>query len=268
MRALAALMVSLLIACGTSPRSWEELRAAHPPARCALDAPAPIPEPRVELAPGENVVLVLDISHSALLASGLDVDGDGLTGQNPQLLFDRFGNPADILSTDPGDTHLALEVQIACELVRRSSRLGNRVALVSFSGSVDRDRDEREDARIVVPSTHSASAIASGLNRILAEEGWGGTNYEAAISTALDAVAGDPGRTRIVIVTDGRPTLPHGDPNRADPDDYLAARNAAERAAASGARLDILVVGHRVAPFPGKLGPIAGSGGGHAILFR
>ena len=64
-----------------------------------------------------DVMLVLDISGSTKVASGVDVDRDGEVGINPQFeLLPPGLYPENTVTTDPGDTILAAEVAaVNCE---------------------------------------------------------------------------------------------------------------------------------------------------------
>ena len=80
---------------------------------------APGPDSRQRRSPRANepadfdVMIVLDISGSTKVASGVDVDGDGEIGINPEFELVPAGvtYPEGTVSTDPGDTILAAEVK-------------------------------------------------------------------------------------------------------------------------------------------------------------
>lgn len=83
-----------------------------------------------------DVVLLIDHSTLALLASGIDVDADGVVGRNRDSATewgDRFAKPARFWTTDSGDTIEALQLQIARALVPRLAARHNRVGLASFT---------------------------------------------------------------------------------------------------------------------------------------
>ena len=108
------------------------------PVRIEVDSPKPgetvqnkvhqAPIRGTAVAAGErpalfDVMLVIDISGSTKVASGVDVDGDGEVGINPQFeLLPPGTYPADTVSTDPGDTILAAEVAAADALIASLDR--------------------------------------------------------------------------------------------------------------------------------------------------
>src|SRR5690606_2590766 len=64
-----------------------------------------------------DVMIVLDVSASTRYPSGIDVDGDGQVGVNPQLELIP-GYPGDVENTDPDDSILHAEAAAARALVR------------------------------------------------------------------------------------------------------------------------------------------------------
>ncbi|HXK22494.1 MAG TPA: hypothetical protein VMS55_07445, partial [Myxococcota bacterium] len=61
-----------------------------------------------------DVMIVIDISGSTKVASGVDVDGNGIVGVNPQFELMPAGTyPENTVSTDPGDSILAAEIKAA-----------------------------------------------------------------------------------------------------------------------------------------------------------
>jgi hypothetical protein len=82
-----------------------------------------------------DVVLVIDNSTLALVASGIDVDGDGVVGRNRSEGTDRTGipTPAQFWTTDSGDTVHALQLRVARALVPRLAERQNNLGLTSFT---------------------------------------------------------------------------------------------------------------------------------------
>ncbi|MBW2400529.1 MAG: hypothetical protein JRG80_14805, partial [Deltaproteobacteria bacterium] len=65
-----------------------------------------------------DVVLIIDVSGSTKIASGVDVDGDGEVGFDPYLELVPPGTyPPDLRNTDPGDSILAAEISAARALL-------------------------------------------------------------------------------------------------------------------------------------------------------
>ena len=78
-------------------------------ARIAGNATAEGDEPQ-----SYDVMLAIDVSASTRSASGVDVDGDGVVGVNPNLeLLPPTAYSADTLSSDPQDSILHAEVAAA-----------------------------------------------------------------------------------------------------------------------------------------------------------
>ncbi len=82
-----------------------------------------------------DVVILIDHSTLAVLASGIDVDADGVVGRNRRSVkeWDPFAMPARLWTTDSGDTVQALQLQIARALIPRLAARQNRVGLASFT---------------------------------------------------------------------------------------------------------------------------------------
>jgi hypothetical protein len=184
----AALAVAVAATAAESPAS---------PVRILIEAPHP-GEPvrnKVHQAPirgnavaqGEaaaefDVIIVLDISGSTKVASGVDVDRDGEIGVNPQFeLLPPGAYPEGTVSTDPGDTILAAEVAAADALISSLERGGRvRVGIISFSGEMNPDtgyrkRFDQQDAWLEVPLTSDFEAARARLPTILARGPYGGT---------------------------------------------------------------------------------------------
>jgi len=193
-----------------------------------------------------DVMLVLDVSGSTKAASGVDVDGDGELGFNPQLELVAPGSyPPDLLSTDPGDSVLAAEVAAGTALLAALEAEGRvRVGIVSFSGEMNpatgaRSRFDQQDAWLDLPLTADRAEAQAALGNILARGPYGGTNFAAGLRLAVTELAGlsgarsepRPNAKKVVLfLTDGLPTFPIGSGSVADAGDTEAALNAARLA--------------------------------------
>jgi Mg-chelatase subunit ChlD len=261
----AALAVAVAATAAESPGS---------PVRILIEAPHP-GEPvrnKVHQAPirgnavaqGEaaaefDVIIVLDISGSTKVASGVDVDRDGEIGVNPQFeLLPPGAYPEGTVSTDPGDTILAAEVAAADALISSLERGGRvRVGIISFSGEMNPDtgyrkRFDQQDAWLEVPLTSDFEAARARLPTILARGPYGGTNFAAGMRLAITELAGLSGarspsrpeaRKVVLFLTDGLPTFPIGAGSVADPGDTEAALTAARLAHRAGITVNTYSLG-------------------------
>jgi Mg-chelatase subunit ChlD len=216
------------------------------------------------LAEGEepaeyDVMIVLDISGSTKVASGVDVDADGAVGINPQFeLLPPGTYPEGTTSTDPGDTILAAEVAAADALVASLQTGGRvRVGIISFSGEMNPDtghrkRYDQQDAWVEVPLTADFAAARARLPAILARGPYGGTNFAAGLRLAITELAGlsgarsapRPASKKVVLfLTDGLPTFPIGAGSVADPGDTEAALTAARLAHRAGITINTYALG-------------------------
>jgi Mg-chelatase subunit ChlD len=272
---VAAVALGLLLH-GTRPvvAAAEDARAASaPPVRIQIESPKP-GEPlrnKVHQAPirgsaaarGErpsafDVMLVIDVSGSTQVASGVDVDGDGQVGFNPQLeLVAPGAYPPDMQSTDPDDTILAAEVKAAQALVATLDPERVRVGVISFSGEMnpmtgERLRWDQQDAWLEVPLTSDFAAVDRRLSAILQRGPHGGTNFAAGVRLAVRELAGLSGarsepRPRakkvVLFLTDGLPTFPIGTGSMPEPGDTEAALNAARLAHKAGISINTYALG-------------------------
>jgi Mg-chelatase subunit ChlD len=212
-----------------------------------------------EAAAEFDVIIVLDISGSTKVASGVDVDRDGEIGVNPQFeLLPPGAYPEGTVSTDPGDTILAAEVAAADALISSLERGGRvRVGIISFSGEMNPDtgyrkRYDQQDAWLEVPLTSDFEAARARLPTILARGPYGGTNFAAGMRLAITELAGLSGarspsrpeaRKVVLFLTDGLPTFPIGAGSVADPGDTEAALTAARLAHRAGITVNTYSLG-------------------------
>jgi len=147
-------MILLLIAFA-KPGVASDLSAAQPgettqqePLAIELDRPVsdqhirePVPNVEVSGRAGtlpfvaSDVVLLIDHSTLAALASGIDVDRDGVVGRTRSSVryWDPLGPNVPFWTTDPGDTLSEMQLKISRALVSRLAARQNRVGLVSFT---------------------------------------------------------------------------------------------------------------------------------------
>ena len=206
-----------------------------------------------------DVMVVLDVSGSTKAASGVDVDGDGEIGINPQFELLPAGTfPEGTLSTDPGDTILAAEVAAADALIASLETTGRiRVGIISFSGEMNPDTGKRkaydqQDAWVEVPLTHDFAAARARLPKMLARGPFGGTNFAAGLRLAVTELVGLSGarsqprpdaKKVVLFLTDGVPTFPIGAGSVPDDGDTEAALTAARLAHKAGVTVNTYALG-------------------------
>ena len=172
--------------------------------------------------PLRDIMLVIDISATMRIASGLDVDGDGYTGQfrlegrrwlQPASLEERI-SPIDAayLSSDRDDTVIAAALAAARRFVERVDLTRTRVGIVTFDSH----------ARVRMPLTDDRASLVEsieGLRRRMTRTSEGlGTRSTAtgfALATAGDALVASrdpavPRRMELLVLTDALPSLPVG----------------------------------------------------------
>lgn len=155
-----------------------------------------------------DVVVAIDQSSSALLASAIDVDGDGTVGKTRFWARDGggYGEPHRQWTSDRGDTVLAAELWLARSAIAELGALRNRIGLLSFSDSV----------QLRAPVGDPATALAA-LDGIRPVEDWTGTNLARALESAAWLLAraapssGEGRRRAILLFSDGKPNAPDGE---------------------------------------------------------
>lgn len=205
-----------------------------------------------------DVMIVIDISQSTNEASGLDVNGNGVVGEDPHLGLVMPGEyPDDLHSTDPGDTILRAEVKAAETLIQGFDAKRVRVGLVTFSGDVDPEtggqrRPDQQDATLEVPLTHDYARLRDRLAAVGAAPPHGATDFAAGIRLATRELADLPGSKSsgrhgaqrvILFLTDGTPSFPVGLATVSDPGDLEAAVAAARLAHTAGIRINTYALG-------------------------
>jgi len=264
----SAAICFLLVVC-----LWPAAAVASSPVRILIQSPADgaTLSNKVHQAPirgnafadGErpaefDVILVLDVSGSTKVASGVDVDRDGEIGFNPQFELVEPGKyPPDMQSTDPQDTILAAEVAAAAALIDTLDGDRVRVGVISFSGEMNpqtgaRARYDQQDAWLEVPLTSDFRRAKASLRRILVRGPHGGTNFAAGVRLAVRELAGlsgakstpRPNAKKVVLfLTDGLPTFPIGTGSVPDPGDTEAALTGARLAHKAGITVNTYALG-------------------------
>ncbi len=242
--ALAAFLVPLIaltapISARADDATWLRVDA---PAALESTAQLPLVEVRGQAAArGARIhefVIVIDVSASAVLSSGWDVDADGARGHtNPALLARLVAKPdlpaglaERLRSEDFDDSVLAAELTATSALLARlDTATRYRVGLVAFS----------DKAHLLAPVGSRPRELADALAALRENfhRDLGGSNFGDAIAAAQRALQpesngvamGAPAGTdqSILFLSDGAPTLPpHGD---------LARQHALYAASAAGA---------------------------------
>ncbi len=199
-----------------------------------------------------DVVLVLDVSDSTKYPSGIDVDADGELGAQDR---DLLG--IDIPNTDPDDSILAAAVMASKALLDELESSRVRVGVVSFAGEVDPQSGRRRSANqtdswVEQPLTHDYAGVRGSLERVLLRGPSGGTNMAAGLHTALVELAGLSGsqsqaregaRKVILMLTDGKPSLPFGLASVDDQEDIEAVIHKAELAKLGHVKINVYGLG-------------------------
>jgi len=184
-----------------------------------------------------DVAIVIDLSTSTRLPSGIDVDENGKVGKSaPEIREDYWGDGSpDKLCDDPGDTIAAAELAAVRRLLKLLDPQHTRVALVAFG-----DKGE-----LVAPLTATRPELEKALATLDHKHGWyGGTNYASAIDVAIDALANAPHddkverKRSILFLSDGYPTMPQPEPEPAK-----QAITTARKAGAAGDHLHSFALG-------------------------
>ena len=208
-----------------------------------------------------DVIVVIDVSGSTAYPSGIDVNENGELGvQRAATLADE----PDTKNTDPGDSVLAAQIHASRGLVTGLESGRVRVGVVSFSGDIDPATGRRRsaaqvDAMVEQPLTSDYDAVDRALEAVLLRGPHGGTNMEAGIKIALRELAGLAGarskpRKRakrvILLLTDGKPSLPFGLGSEEDQEDIDAVINAAHLARAGGVMINVYGLGPTAIDYP------------------
>ena len=231
MRASRGIAVLILAAQIAAPAAFGETGAPEP-LGLQLDSPSPgqrvtLPTPVVEVKGraaasdlySSDIVIAIDLSNSALLASGVDLDRDGTVGTTRRWAKNGggHGRPPRRWTSDSDDIIAISELLVARILIDGLAERRNRIGVLTYTA--------RARARAPVGSPEAALAAVAGI-RI--REDWSGTSIDQALREAgqmLDVAPWlrGPKRPRIVLLfSDGEPTVPSAE--------FYARRRAIARA--------------------------------------
>jgi hypothetical protein len=165
-----------------------------------------------------DIVIAIDLSNSALLASGVDVDGDGTLGTTKRWAKNGGGRGHRYRrwTTDPDDTIIHSELLAARFLISGLAARKNRIGVLTYTGR------PRVRAQIGSPD-----AALEAVERIRIVEDWSGTNIARALQKAaqmFEETPPMPGSRRprtVLLFSDGEPTVPYVE--------YFAVRRALEK---------------------------------------
>lgn len=208
-----------------------------------------------------DVIVVIDVSGSTAYPSQIDVNGNGEVGVQQASAIP--GMP-DTKNTDPGDSVLAAQVTAARSLLGGLESDRIRVGVVSFSGEMDpttgrRASPDQIDAIVEQPLSSDYASVRRALEAVLLRGPHGGTNMEAGIKAALRELAGLSGarsvpqkgaRKVILLLTDGKPSLPFGKGSVEDQEDIDATIDAGLLARAAGITVNVYGLGPQAIDYP------------------
>ncbi len=242
--------------------------------RIVVDSPAAdeVVRGRTDLAPLSGValagdrpthfdlMLVIDVSGSTRYPSGIDVDGDGSLGRQKAALVSIL----DTVNTDPEDSILAAEIAGARRLLEQLDPERVRVGVVSFSGEIDPSSGRRRsvdqvDSLLEHPLSSDYERVAVALDAVLLRGPHGGTNMEAGVKRALRELTGveggvsvpQPGAKKVILLmTDGKPSLPFGRADVEDPADVEAVVAAARLSGSAGITINVYGLGPGAIDYP------------------
>src|SRR5262245_14729323 len=230
-----------LLATRAPAQDAAHLELSEPPARETVRGPVGWVKVAGRVSSGVrppcDLLIALDVSESAFLPSGVDVDGDGVVGvlsRRGMLRADGTRRPTRAWTTDPGDTVFELSRALARRVLESLSGEDTRVALMTFS------EETRVRARLGSPDR-----ALRALDALRIPTDPRATHIESAIRVGQDVLlpwSPDQREKILMVISDGRATRP-GPP-------VIAAR-AARRAALAAARNGVAI--HSVAVGPGAM---------------
>jgi hypothetical protein len=142
---------------------------------------------------------------------------------------------------------LAAEIAASRRLLSQLNNGTTRVGIIAFA----------EDARLVQPLTQNFDLAKQGLENILINGPYGGTNMAAAIRLGVRELAGLGQSTKRAdavkaqfFLTDGIPTMPIGGGRRAAPEDTELAISAARIAGKAGVKIHVFALGDEALSYP------------------
>jgi Mg-chelatase subunit ChlD len=270
-RAMPGTVLAAALLCG-SPSTVAS--GSEDAVRIVVDSPSAgdVVRGRTDLAPLSGVataggrptsfdlMIVVDVSGSTRYPSGIDIDGDGELGRQKAGLVAVL----DTINTDPDDSILAAEVAGAIRLLDQLDPERVRVGVVSFSGEIDpatgrRRSFDQADSLLEHPLSSNFESVEQALEAVRLRGPHGGTNMEAGVKHALREVAGLGGaqsvprngaKKIILLMTDGKPSLPFGRADVEDPEDVEAVVAAAELAKSAGITINVFGLGPNAIDYP------------------
>jgi hypothetical protein len=197
----------------------------HPVSDQHISQPTPLMEVsgRAGTLPffASDVVIAIDNSTLALVASGVDVDEDGDVGRNRSWVtqWEPLAPSAQFWTTDSGDTNQELQLRLARALVQRLADRKNRVGLASFTfrartGGTTIVRLTQKPA-VVVP-VGEPGAVLAALDDFPAAQERRWTDLTRLLELAAELLddattASEPARQRaILLLSLGVPSAPNG----------------------------------------------------------
>ena len=217
-----------------------------------------------ERNPNVDILFVIDTSGSTARYAGVDfgdsaspnMGGSGLGW--PQISIGGFGMGYPF-PRDLRNSILAAEVAASRRLLSQLNSETTRVGVITFA----------EDARLVQPLTQNFDMVKQGLEGILINGPYGGTNMAAAIRLAVRELAGLGQSTKRAdaikaqfFLTDGIPTMPIGAGRRAAPEDTELAISAARISGKAAVKIYVFALGDEALSYPRAAVGIAQESGG------
>ncbi len=151
-----------------------------------------------------DVVIAIDVSNAAYLASGLDVDEDGRVGKTPRWADEGRigGRSARRWTTDPGDSVARAQLAAARDLARGLASPRSRVGVITY-----------DDAPRVRAHVGPPEVAIDAIDAIRLKESIAGADVVRALRKAADMLGPPLGegqdRPRVVfLLSSARPTLP------------------------------------------------------------
>lgn len=211
----------LAVACATAPPP-----TPAEPAGFELQVVSPRPGASVRNAAGlvevtgrvgrdwllhADVVLAIDLSNSAFLASGIDLDGDGTRGKTHRFAEDGMhqDRPWRSWTSDPDDAMVLVELEAARNLIRSLDAAETRIGALTYTN----------EARVRAPLGSPLNALAA-VDEIRIVENYEvdfeGTDIARALRESRELFLAaphldGPDRPRVVfLLSDGKPTVHPG----------------------------------------------------------
>lgn len=187
------------------PKAAPWLELAAPSDGLALAAVVPLVEVRGRAGRGahgpQDVVVTIDTSGSVFVASGIDLDGNGVVGQM-RCSYDCASFPANEWTSDFADIVLKVEIDAAQKLLAQLDPATTRAGMVKFGDTPYVER--------AVGSLADLSETLSHFRYVMR----GGTDIVTALHQSIDLleaappVGGVAPQRAILLLTDGEIAVP------------------------------------------------------------